>query len=56
MGFFAMVLSALIGIVSVIVGVYRLSGGTKNHTVHRVGIILFGITMIGIALWLGWPK
>lgn len=49
-----MVVSALIGILSIIVGIYRSLNPTKKTP--AVGIIIFGVFMIGIAVWLGWPK
>lgn len=54
MGFFVMVLSAIIGIALIATGASHIKN-QKNRMLNVVSI-LFGIVLVLLAIWLGLPK
>lgn len=51
MGFFAMIGSMILGVISIILGIYRRN---KNH--WYLLLIALGILFVSFAIYLGFPK
>lgn len=51
MGFFAMLASMLLGVLFIVIGIFR-----RKQKVWPIILIALGIVFVFFAIYLGWPK